>query len=144
MYAAGFYSDWQSISALFQAVPVLRGVAGAVRRLGSGRAAGADGMAAELLGGAEGPVGGALRGVIAGVWSAGEFRLGGGRALSSHSAGAGGRGLGAVAAGRFLFCLCREKCLHMSFWRAFGLCLAGAADLDRLVLLPGGLLWMPY
>jgi len=46
----------------------------------------------------------------------------------------------------FSFCLawCREKYLHISFWRAFSLYLTSAADLNSLVLLPGGLLWMPY
>ena len=34
--------------------------------------------------------------------------------------------------------------LHISFWRAFSLYLTSAADLNSLVLLPGGLLWMPY
>ena len=41
-------------------------------------------------------------------------------------------------------CLYREKYLHISFWRAFSLYLTSAADLNSLVLLPGGLLWMPY
>ena len=50
----------------------------------------------------------------------------------------------AVATGRFLFCLYREKYLHISFWRAFSLYLTSTADLNSLVLLPGGLLWMPY
>jgi len=40
----------------------------------------------------------------------------------------------------------REKLLFqlVSFWRAFSLYLTSAADLNSLVLLPGGLLWMPY
>jgi len=50
------------------------------------------------------------------------------------------RVLYAVATGRFLFCLYREKYLHISFWRAFSLYLTSAADLNSLVLLPGGLL----
>jgi len=54
------------------------------------------------------------------------------------------RSLSAVATGRFLFCLYREKYLHISFWRAFSIYLTSAADLNSLVLLPGGLLWMPY
>ena len=33
---------------------------------------------------------------------------------------------------------------RLSFWRAFSLYLTSAADLNSLVLLPGGLLWMPY
>jgi len=37
-----------------------------------------------------------------------------------------------------------RKYLHISFWRAFSLYLTSAADLNSLVLLPGGLLWMPY
>ena len=45
---------------------------------------------------------------------------------------------------RFKICLYREKCLHISFWCAFSLYLTSAADLNSLVLLPGGLLWMPY
>jgi len=73
-----------------------------------------------------------------------EFQLNGKKALSSHSTRAKDRSLSAVATGRFLFCLYREKYLHISFWRAFSLYLTSAADLNSLVLLPGGLLWMPY
>ena len=64
--------------------------------------------------------------------------------FTSHSTRAKGRSLSAVATGRFLVCLYREKYLHISFWRAFSLYLTSAADLNSLVLLPGGLLWMPY
>ena len=44
---------------------------------------------------------------------------------------------------RFEFSSIRRY-LHISFWRAFSLYLTSAADLNSLVLLPGGLLWMPY
>jgi len=71
-----------------------------------------------------------------------EFQLNGKKALSSHSTRGKDRCLSAVATGRFLFCLYREKYLHISFWRAFSLYLTSAADLNSLVLLPGGLLWL--
>jgi len=113
--------------------------------LKNGRAAGADGITAELLKGAEKPVSEALHKVILSLCGPQEeFQLNGKKALSSHSTRAKDRSLSAVATGRFLFCLYREKYLHISFWRAFSLYLTSAADLNSLVLLPGGLLWMPY
>jgi len=76
-----------------------------------------------------------------------EFQLNGKKALLSHSTRAKDRNLSAVATGQSLFCLYQEKYLHISFWRAYGafsLYLTSATDLSSLVLLPGGLLWMPY
>jgi len=58
-----------------------------------------------------------------------------------HSARAKDPNLNAVATGRSLFCLYREKYLHISFWHAFSFYLTSAADLNSLVLLPDGLLW---
>ena len=79
----------------------------------NGRAAGADGITAELLKGAEKPISKALRSPMCGPRE--EFQLNGKKALSSHSTTAKGRSLGAVATGRFLFCLYWEKYLHISF-----------------------------
>jgi len=73
-----------------------------------------------------------------------DFQLNGKKALLFRSTRAKDRCPSAVATGRFLFCLYREKYLHISFWRAFSLYLTSSADLNSLVLLPGGLLWMPY
>ena len=86
----------------------------------------------------------ALHKVITNVWSTGrvpaEWKEG--IIVSLYKGKA--RSLSAVVTGRFLFCQYREKYLHISFWRAFSLYLTSDADLNSLVLLPGGLLWMPY
>ena len=66
-------------------VPMLHEVTRAIRRLKNGRAAGADGITAELLKGAEKPISEALHKVITNVWSPGEFQLNGKKALSSQS-----------------------------------------------------------
>ena len=68
------------------------------------KGAGADGITAELLKGAEKPISKALHKVITNVWSTGRVP---------------------------------------AEWKE-GLYLTSAADLNSLVLLPGGLLWMPY
>ena len=60
-------------------VPMLHEVTRAIRRLKNGRAAGADGITAELLKGAEKPISEALCGPRE------EFQLNGKKALSSHS-----------------------------------------------------------
>ena len=52
-------------------VPMLHEVTRAIRRLKNGRAAGADGITAELLKGAEKPTSKALHKVITNVWSTG-------------------------------------------------------------------------
>ena len=99
-----------------------------VRRLKNGRAAGADGITAELLKGNEKPISEALHKVIM-CGPREEFQLNGKKALSSHSTRAKDRSLSAVATGRFIFCLYREKYLHISFWRAFSLYLTSAASI---------------
>jgi len=115
-----------------------------IRQLKNGRAAGADGITAELLKGAEKSISEALHKIITNVWSTGRVPAECKEGITSHSTRAKDRSLSAVATGRFLFCLYREKYLHISFCRAFSLYLTSAADLNSLVLLPGGLLWMPY
>ena len=52
-------------------VPMLHEVTRVIRRLKNGRAAGADGITAELLKGAEKPISEALHKVITNVWSSG-------------------------------------------------------------------------
>ena len=53
---------------------MLHEVTRAIRRLKNGRAAGADGITAELLKGAEKPISKALHKVITNVWSTGRER----------------------------------------------------------------------
>ena len=124
---------------------MLHDVTRAIRRLKNGRAAGADGITAELLKGAEKPISEALHKVITNVWSTGrvpaECKEG---IIDSLYKGKGSQSECIVATGRSLFCLYLEKYLHISFWRAFSLYLTSAADLNSLVLLLGGLLWTPY
>jgi len=120
-------------------VPMLHEVTRAIRRLKNGRAAGADGITAELLKGAEKPISEALQSSpMCGPRE--EFQLNGKKALLSHSTRAKDRNLSAVATGRFPFCLYQEKYLHISFWHALSLYLTSAADRNSLVLLPVGLL----
>ena len=116
----------------------------AIRRSKNGRAAGADGITAEFLKGAEKPISEALHKVITNVWSTGrvpaEWKEG--IIVSLYK---GKESLSECSSYRPISLLSVwGKYLHISFWRAFSLYLTSAADLNSLVLLPGGLLWMPY
>ena len=101
----------------------------------NGRAAGADGITAELLKGAEKPISKAFHKVITNVWSTGkvpaEWKEGiivslyKGKGSQSECSSYTVRGV-PVGISPFSFYL------------------TSAADLNSLVLLPGGLLWMPY
>jgi len=96
---------------------MLHEVTRAIRRLKNGRAAGADGITVELMKGAEKPISEALHKVINSSPMCGpreEFQLNGKKALSSHSTRAKDRSH-TVATGRCLFCVYREKYLHISF-----------------------------
>jgi len=112
--------------------------------LKNGRAAGADGVTAELLKGAEKPISEALHKVITNVWSTGrvpaEWKKG---IIVSLYKGKGSQS--EYSSYRPISLLSVSgKYLHISFWRAFSLYLTSAADLNSLVILLGGLLWMPY
>ena len=82
---------------------MLHEVTRAIRRLKNTRAAGADGITAELLKGAEKPISEACIRSSPMCGPREEFQLNGKKALSSHSTRAKNRCPSAVATGRFLF-----------------------------------------
>jgi len=125
-------------------LPMLHEVTRAIRRLKNGRAAGADGITAKLLKGAKKPISEALHKVVISVWSTGRVPAERKEGIIVSLTRAKDHSLSVVVTGRSLFCLNREKYLHISFWRAFNLYLTSVADLNSLVLLLVGLLWMSY
>ena len=128
-----------------QAIPMLHEVTRAIRRLKNGRAAGADGVTAELLKGAEKPISEALHKVITNVWSTGrvptEWKEG---IIVSLYKGKGSQSECSIYRPISFVCIGKSICTYPSGAHCLQAYLTSAADLNSLVLLPGGLLWMPY